>query len=277
MGEKVLLFFIRVFNSTSILMWSKMKEKVESSFPKANSVIMWKKKNFMSPQTEKKYPKRGELFSFFEIFTAEFGHFLVRKNSFFVTKKWLNSAVKISKNEKSSPFSWVFFSGWRHKKNFPCALLGAPCIGLLMSPLGAGLETTSIGLFGNPLLYPLTFQNLSQKKLLIRVKFNFPTSPEGHFGDARRSFTAQDPDKSSQLCFANIFLLIVVIRSDLILSFSKFYWGHTLIQTDISRKFIYKENDSQYLVGHIQTINYYVIQENPMWMQATDSFFYNIE
>ena len=40
------------------------------------------------PKQQKITPKRGELFSFFEIFTAEFSHFLVtKKNVFLVTKK----------------------------------------------------------------------------------------------------------------------------------------------------------------------------------------------
>ena len=63
------------------------------------------------PQTEKKNtPKRGQLFSFFEIFTAaaEFTHFFVTKKMFFVIKKWLNSAVRISKNELS-PFWGILF------------------------------------------------------------------------------------------------------------------------------------------------------------------------
>ena len=44
------------------------------------------------------------------------------KKMFFVTKKWLNSAaaVKISKNKKSPPLFWVFFSvRGGHKKYFP--------------------------------------------------------------------------------------------------------------------------------------------------------------
>ena len=71
------------------------------------------------PQTENKYPKKGrELFSFLEIFTAEFSHFLVTKTKFFCHKKWLNSAVKISKNEKSSPLFWGGI-----KTKFPLVLI----------------------------------------------------------------------------------------------------------------------------------------------------------
>ena len=58
---------------------------------------------------KKNTPKRGQLFSFFEIFTADFSHFLVTKKMFFVTKKRLNSAVEISKNEKSCPLFGAFF------------------------------------------------------------------------------------------------------------------------------------------------------------------------
>ena len=51
---------------------------------------------FYPPKQKTNTPKREPLFSFYKIFTAEFSHFLVtQKNVFFVTKKWLNSAVKI--------------------------------------------------------------------------------------------------------------------------------------------------------------------------------------
>ena len=75
------------------------------------------------PNRKKNTQKKGELFSFFEIFTGEFSHFLVTKKVFLFTKKWLNSAVKISKNEKSSPFFWVFFFlfGGIKKKNSRCS------------------------------------------------------------------------------------------------------------------------------------------------------------
>ena len=54
------------------------------------------------PPNRKKYPKKGTTFSIFEIFTVGFNHF-------FITKKWLNSAAKISKNEKSGPLFGDFF------------------------------------------------------------------------------------------------------------------------------------------------------------------------
>ena len=73
------------------------------------------KEFFCVPQQKKNTQNKGELFSFFEIFTTKFSHFLVTKKLFFATKKWLNSAVKILKNEKSSPFFWVFFCGGGHK------------------------------------------------------------------------------------------------------------------------------------------------------------------
>ena len=74
--------------------------------------ILRKENVFLFPpkQTTKIPKKEEELFSFFKIFTAEFSQFFDdKKNIFFVTKKWLNSAVKISKNEKSGP---PFFSIW---------------------------------------------------------------------------------------------------------------------------------------------------------------------
>jgi hypothetical protein len=39
------------------------------------------------PQQKKNTPKEGQLFSFFEIFTAEFTQFLVTKNIFFLAPK----------------------------------------------------------------------------------------------------------------------------------------------------------------------------------------------
>ena len=42
---------------------------------------------FYASNQKKIHKKRGELFSFFEIFTAEFSHFLVTKKLFFLTKK----------------------------------------------------------------------------------------------------------------------------------------------------------------------------------------------
>ena len=71
------------------------------------------------PKRKKNTPKKGQHFSFFEIFTTESSHFFVTKKHFFVTKKSLNSAVKISKNEKSCPPFWGIFSpfGERIKKN----------------------------------------------------------------------------------------------------------------------------------------------------------------
>ena len=74
----------------------------------------------LSPQTKENTPKiRGDLFSFFEIFTAEFLKSLFGdKKTFFVTKKWLNSAVKISKKwTKFSPFWGIFLSVWGTIKN----------------------------------------------------------------------------------------------------------------------------------------------------------------
>jgi len=44
-------------------------------------------KFFLCLQPEKNTQEKGELFSFFEIFTAEFSHFLVTKKLFFLTKK----------------------------------------------------------------------------------------------------------------------------------------------------------------------------------------------
>ena len=42
---------------------------------------------FYSPKQETNTQKKGELFSFFEIFTAEFSHFLVTKKTFFLSPK----------------------------------------------------------------------------------------------------------------------------------------------------------------------------------------------
>ena len=81
------------------------------SFDKQSCVYHTEGKLFFYPlpKRARNTPKRGELFSFFEFFTAEFNHFLVTKKMFFVTKKWLKFAVKISKNEKSSLLFGVFF------------------------------------------------------------------------------------------------------------------------------------------------------------------------
>ena len=86
-------------------------------------------------QTEKKYPKKGTTFFRFSNISLSLVTFWWQKIIFFVTKKWLNSAVKISKNEKSCPLFGVFFSVWGDKKksnfsNYTCrnfCIISARC------------------------------------------------------------------------------------------------------------------------------------------------------
>ena len=64
---------------------------------------------FISPNW-KNYPKKGTTFFVFRNFHLQsLVIFWWKKNFFFFIKKWLNSAVKISKNEKSCPLFGVFF------------------------------------------------------------------------------------------------------------------------------------------------------------------------
>ena len=82
---------------------------------------MWKKCFFIPPpQTEKKYPKKWQLFSFFENFTAEFSHFLVTKKMFFLSPKSdYTLQWKFWKTKKSCHFLGIFFQfgGGGDKKN----------------------------------------------------------------------------------------------------------------------------------------------------------------
>ena len=80
-------------------------------------------KNFFyppPPQTEK---KRGPLFSFFEIFTAEFSHFLMTKKHFFCHQKVTKlCSENFEKRKKWSPFCFCFFLFGGDKKKIPAYL-----------------------------------------------------------------------------------------------------------------------------------------------------------
>ena len=79
-------------------------------------------RNFLIPpppplNRKKNTPKKGELFSFFEIFTAEFSHFLVIKKSFFCHQKVTKlCSENFEKWKKFSLFGEYFFSVWGYKK-----------------------------------------------------------------------------------------------------------------------------------------------------------------
>ena len=100
---------------------------------KEKRLILWKMEISFSilPQTKKNTPKR-ELFSFFEIFTVEFSHFLWQKNIFCCDQKVTKLySENFEKWKKFSPF-WVFFSVWGRgggieKKISKCPFLKAPC------------------------------------------------------------------------------------------------------------------------------------------------------
>ena len=107
LGKQQFSFLFLLFSPFSVLI------AVCHNFPQFISMLIFLSVGnlffYSLPKRKKNTPKSGQLFSFFEIFTAEFSHFFVTKKYFFVTKKWLNSAVKISKNEKSCPLFGVFF------------------------------------------------------------------------------------------------------------------------------------------------------------------------
>ena len=88
--EKKLSFYI--YESSNSGDWRKLNENVTVKILHLIRVFFCLiGKNFFypppPPQTEKNAPKRGELFSFFEIFTAEFSHFLVTKKNVFLSQK----------------------------------------------------------------------------------------------------------------------------------------------------------------------------------------------
>ena len=74
-----------------------------SHFPKKIGNVF-----FYPPPPPKQNKKRDHFFRFSKFSLQSSVTFWWQKKHFFVTKKWLNSAVKISKNEKSGPLFGVY-------------------------------------------------------------------------------------------------------------------------------------------------------------------------
>ena len=71
-----------------------------------------------SQKKQKKIPQKGEhYFSFFELFAAEFSHFLVTKNVFCHQKVTKLCSENFEKRKKVSPFCGIFFLFGGQKKN----------------------------------------------------------------------------------------------------------------------------------------------------------------